>query len=162
VEKGTGRKKPAIKPVGTARKAPSGKKKDKDREAEVVEKVPARKRPKKPVSDSDEYEDLELHLTAPKANTKLRDNDRKSRQDSEVEHEDGDMGIDSDVSKIPSDPAGFDMSEDEDEGSLAYPFIRDRYRKKKDNIGSARSKAASAAVKRAEDGSRVIDLDSFD
>lgn len=161
-EKGTGKKKKAAKADRPAKKPAARKKKDKDKEGEVVEKAPAKKKPKKPVSDSDEdWEAFGLNPAISKASARLQDK-KEVQQDSEVEDEDVDTGVDCDIAKIPSDPAGFDESEDDEEGSLAYPFIRDRFSKRREGTSSAKSKAASAAVKRAEDGPRVIDLDSFD
>lgn len=165
--KGKSKKESNRKDANSTKKSTSGKKKGPEPLPEATEPQAPKKRRKKAVTDSDDEDWEDFGLPVSKANGKQTK--QRVGQDSQDEDE---LGSDSHAMKPPSDVAGFDMSEEdietggEEDSTSEYPFVRDRFTKKRDSesAGSARSRAASAALTRAGVNSKdrhVIDLDSI-
>jgi len=151
---------------GEAKKKLTSRKKKTEPAPEITEKAPAKKRQKKPLTDSDEdWEDFGFNPSLPKYKVNPSESRKRVQQESEVED---DMGLDSDFGKIASDTAGFDMSDDTEtrgeQGTSAYPSTRDRYTKKSKSAGAALKRAGEGVPESAsrKDARRVIELDSFD
>lgn len=133
--------------------------------SKTAEKAPpAKKKRAVTATDSDDdWEDFGLAPTLPK--TKAKQQGISKQGDGS---EEDDMGLDTDIGKELPDIGVYDEETEEEEGSLAYPFMRDRYSKNrergrsqdKEQTQSASSRAASAALNRASGSGHIIDLDA--